>query len=92
MKTKIVTRHPALIEYLSEHGIKAEETLSHAGVEDVRGQDVVGVLPMSLACECARFREVSMRIPTELRGQEMSIEQIRACNPRIVEYKIERVG
>ena len=87
---KIVTRHPALVEFLRVQGIDGD-VLTHAGIEDVEGQDVIGVLPLSLACECRRFREVSMRIPPELRGQEMTLEQIRGCNPQITEYRITKI-
>lgn len=84
---KIITRHPALVEYLREQGIEGE-VISHASPETVKGQDVVGVLPLSLSCLCNSFKEVSMVIPAELRGKELSLDDIKACHPVITSYKI----
>lgn len=89
----IVTRHPGLIEYLKEIGMADEHTivLSHASVADIRGLHVVGVLPHSLSCECAYFTEVPLNLPVELRGVELSLEQVRQYAGRPVTYLVRKV-
>jgi hypothetical protein len=82
MKMKIdlvVTKHPGLVEYLREIGLADAETkvISHASAEDVRGKRVCGVLPHSLSCLCETFTEVPLSLPQELRGAELTIEQVR---------------
>lgn len=92
MDTIIITRHPALLQYLLELGVVPEGTpvLSHATVDDVCGKHVYGVLPMRLAAEAAALTEVSMNVPAEWRGTELSLEQIKACDPTLTTYVIIR--
>lgn len=84
--TVVVTRHPALVEHLIEIGLCKPDTpvITHACPADVRGKHVIGVLPLSLAALAARVTEVPLTIPEELRGQELTAEQIwqHACHPR----------
>lgn len=89
----VVTRHPALIAYLEELGVVPAGTpvLAHASAEDVRGKHVYGVLPMRLAAEAAMLTEVSMNVPAEWRGKELSLEQIKACKPELATYKVSRI-
>lgn len=108
----VVTRHPALVEYLVEQKIIPGATefdggiaycpacgtdiaheahhhtlpthcpicvrvIAHATRDDVRGQDVIGVLPMSLASYAKTVTEIPMNIPPELRGKELTLSQVR---------------
>lgn len=75
----VVTRHPGLLEVLVEKGIATAETpvVSHAAVEDIRGKHVAGVLPLALAAECASVTEISLNIPAEMRGKELTAAQVR---------------
>ena len=87
----IVTRHPALVKFLEELGVKGE-VVSHATEETVAGRKVYGVLPMRLAALCETFTEVSMVVPQELRGKELTLEQVKELQPELVTYKVERVS
>jgi hypothetical protein len=75
----IVTRHPALLQYLKEIGLADEDTkiLSHATPMDMFGEDVCGVLLRNLSCLCDSFTEIPLNLPTGLCGVELSIDQIR---------------
>ena len=75
----VVTRHPALVEYLREEGVIDETTeiIEHASPDDVRGRHVIGVLPHHLSAEAASVTEVPLNLPPELRGQELTVEQVR---------------
>ena len=90
MNCIIVTRHNALIEYLEELGVVPAGTpvIAHATEEDVCGKHVFGVLPMRLAAKAAMLTEVSMTIPVEWRGVELTLEQIKACKPELFTYRI----
>lgn len=90
MKNLIVTRHPALVEFLREKGIECE-LITHATVEDVKGNHVYGVLPIHLAAECELFTEVAMMVPQELRGCELTLEQIKQLNPTLRTFKVTEV-
>jgi len=76
----VVTRHPGLVEYLSEIGLAdldEIEVVTHATPEVVRGKRVCGVLPHSLSCLCETFTEVPLTLPPELRGKELTVEEVR---------------
>ena len=91
MTTIIITRHRGLVEYLAQQGIEGT-VVSHASEKDVTGRDVIGVLPLRLACLTQRFVEVSLTIPLELRGVEMTLEQIKSCKPVLQEYVINKIN
>lgn len=75
----IVTRHPALKSFLIEKGVATADTpvLPHASAADVEGKAVAGILPMHLAALTASFTTVELALPLELRGKELSIEDMR---------------
>jgi hypothetical protein len=79
METIVVTRHPALVEYLVEIGLIAAGTpvLGHATAADVAGKCVIGVLPHHLSSKAACVVEVPLDLPAELRGVELSLAQVR---------------
>lgn len=89
----VVTRHSALVEYLTELGVvpTGAEVVTHATAEQVRGRHVFGVLPLHLAAEAASVTEVTLRVPAELRGVELTLEQVRQFAGPLVEYKVSRV-
>jgi len=88
----IVTRHPGLVDHLREIGLisKNVKILSHAGPDDVRGKNVCGVLPHSLSSLTASFTEVPLSIPAELRGTELTLEQIKKYANPAVTYIVRR--
>jgi len=88
--TTVITRHPAMVEYLILTGIAdaSSEVLAHATPENVRGKNVCGVLPHSLSCLTASFTEVPLAVPAELRGVELSLEQIRQYAGPAVTYRV----
>lgn len=79
MSIVIVTRHPALVEYLREQEIAPPdcEVISHATVDAIRGRHVVGILPLQLAAEAACVTVVPLHMPAELRGVELTLTQVR---------------
>ena len=88
--TVIITRHPALVELLSERGIidGTEQVLSHATPEDVMGRHVIGVLPLSLAALAASVTEVPLSLAPEDRGKELGIERLREIAGDAVTYVV----
>jgi len=89
----IVTRHPGLVEYLKEKGLADEhvDVITHASQEQVTGRHVCGVLPHSLSCLCESFTEIPLSLPAELRGQELTLAQVRQYADEAVTYEIRRI-
>lgn len=75
----IVTRHAALKEFLISKGAADASTpvLPHASEEDVRGKEVAGVLPMHLAALTATFTTVELALPLEMRGRELTLDDMK---------------
>ena len=81
--TIVVTRHPSLVQHLVELGRITTETpvIAHATEADVAGRHVIGVLPLRLAAHAASVTEVALNVPPELRGKELTLDDVRryAC-------------
>ena len=90
----VITRHPALVEYLVETGLVPADApcISHAEAGNVGGKHVIGVLPLRLASLAASITEVPLDIPAELRGQELTIEQVRQYAGEPVRYFVRTEG
>lgn len=76
----IVTRHPALLQYLVNKGYANPDTpvISHATPADVEGKHVLGVLPLSLAAFAASVTEVPLSLTPDMRGRELSLAELEA--------------
>jgi len=90
----VVTRHKALVQYLLQCGLVPEGTpvLTHATAEQVRGKHVFGVLPLRLACLAAKVTEVPLNLPAELRGQELTLQQVEAYAQPMATYVVTGVA
>lgn len=88
----IVTRHAALVRYLSALGLSGPETkvISHATPDQIRDRHVAGVLPHSLSCLTASFTEVPLFLPPELRGKELTYEQVKEFAGEPATYIVNR--
>lgn len=91
MEKLVVTRYKTLVEYLIQINIIDENTkvISHAKIRDVEGKHVIGVLPYWLSCHTEKFTEVQLRIPSEKRGKELTLEEIEfySLEPRTYEVR-----
>ena len=97
VKKLIVTRHPALVQYLKDKGYidDSVEHLTFAAIADVKDKHVFGILPNWLACHTDKFTEVQLRLPTGKRATELTMDEIKfyANKPRtyiIREVETER--
>jgi len=90
MQILIVTRHHGLVEFLARYIGSGHEVVAHATADKVKGRDVWGVLPLHLAAECGRFTEVPLDLPQDLRGKELTCEQVERYCSKPVTYEIVR--
>ena len=86
----VVTRHKGLLAYLKTIGLADEDTqvIEHATPDQLRGQTVVGVLPLHLASAADYVIEIPMNIPAELRGVELTEEQVAQYAGDARTYKV----
>lgn len=86
----IVTRHSALIEHLKSIGLADENTAvtDHTNAEQIDGLHVCGVLPHNLSALTASFTEVPIHVPSELRGKELTLKQLKEFAKDPVTYRV----
>ena len=92
--TVVVTRHPGLLEVLRERGVvpqNCEDFYSHATPDLVRGRDVIGILPLSLAAEANSITEITLSLPPEARGKELNADEVRRFMTGVNTYKVTRI-
>ena len=87
MENVIVTRHPALVEYLRDLGVEAP-MIQHATSKDVKGKHVYGVLPLHLAVYAGLITEIPLSLPVELRGKELTLEQVKKYAGKPATYAV----
>ena len=92
MDTIICTRHAGLVAWLAARGITGE-VISHVTSPDqVAGRVVYGVLPLHLAAEAEEVVVVDMpRLPAELRGVDLTPEQMDKAGATLARYRVERL-
>ena len=93
MTVWFVSRHPGAIAWAAEEGLIVDRQVEHLHPSEVMSGDVViGSLPVQLAADVcrrgARYLHLSISIPRELRGQELSVEDMRACGAALEEFQI----
>ncbi len=96
MATYFVSRHPGTIERARQHGFPVDYQLAHLDISRIEaGDKIIGTLPVNHAAGvCAaggRYFHLSLELPAEKRGQELTAEEIRCYGAKIEEYHIEKL-
>jgi len=81
MDIVVVTRHPSYVQYLVDIGLieSGVEVVAHANPETVSGKHVItSGLPLHLAALAAKLTTVGLFLPPELRGKELTLEEVAA--------------
>lgn len=93
MTTFFVSRHPGALDWAAGEGIAVDTVIAHLDPETIQpGDVVVGTLPIHLAarvCERGgRYLHLSLEIPADWRGRELSAADLRQCEARLEEYRV----
>lgn len=93
MTTYLITRHPGAVEWANRQGLTVDQQLDHLDTKSIQPGDVViGVLPVNLAAEvCERgglFYSLSLDLPPEARGRELTAEDLDLYGARLEGYRI----
>ena len=94
-KQPVITRHKALLAYLLDKDIIKEgeyKLIEHADYKDVEGQDVIGVLPLQLASYAKSVTEVPLKLTPEMRGKELTFEEVEKIASEPVKYIVREVN
>ena len=96
MTTYFVSRHTGAIEWAAHRGLVVDRQADHLDVMDVKQGDVViGSLPVNLAAEvCSRggrYLHLSLELPVDLRGRELTVDDMYALGARLEEFQVEKI-
>ena len=87
---QIITRHKALLVYLRGIGVKAP-AVPHAEPKDVKGKNICGVVPLSLAAHAKSVTVVPLHLKAEMRGRELTYDEVRMTADNPQRYVVKRV-
>lgn len=89
----IITRHAALVTVLRElvPELADCEVIAQATPDQISGKHVYGVLPMHLAALAECVTTVTLNTPAELRGTELSVEQVKSFMGPLATYRVEKL-
>ena len=90
-RTIFVTRHAGAREWARRQGLVVDEVVEHLEPEEVHAGDlVIGTLPVHLVAEInrrgARYKHLTLDIPPEHRGRELSADDMEKFGARLQEY------
>lgn len=93
MTVWFVSRHPGAKVWAQEEGLCISAFVDHLDPATVVAGDVaIGSLPIHLAAAiCAQggtYRHLSLNLTAELRGVEISSDEMRLCGAKIEEFSI----
>ncbi len=98
MTTYLVTRHQGAVEWINYMGHDYDSHLSHLhDMESLQsGDTVIGSLPINMVAElCERgvnYLHLSLRIPEELRGKELTGEQLANLDAKLERFEVKKLG
>ena len=96
MSVYFVSRHPGALQWAAQEGIAVDARISHLDTGIIQAGDIViGSLPVNLAAEVcargARYLHLSLAVPPELRGQELSADDLRRLGASLREFRVVAV-
>lgn len=94
MTTWFVTRHTGAIEWARRKGLEIDRQVDHLDPDAVAaGDTVIGILPVNLVARvCERkagYLNLSLDLPAEARGRELSADELEAYKARLEAYFVE---
>lgn len=97
MTTFFVTRHPGALEWATKNGVVFDTHCIHLDPSLVEaGDTVIGSLPVHLAVEVcargARYLNLTIDLPADLRGRELDAATLDTCRARIEEFHVEKLS
>lgn len=92
MTTYFVTRHSGAVEWARAQGIDAT-LIQHLDPDTIKtGDTVLGTLPVNIAADIcqrgARYFHLSLEVPPDLRGTELTAQDMTTCNATLEEFEI----
>ena len=96
MTVWFVSRHAGAQQWAKRRAIDVDRYAEHLDPEHIETGDIVlGTLPLQIAARViergGEFYLLSMALPKEWRGKELSVEQIEALGAKLERFEVKRV-
>lgn len=96
MTTYFISRHAGAVEWAKRQDLQICRFVSHLDIADVRSGDIViGSLPVDLAAQVcassAAYWHLSLDMPAELRGLELSADELEWLGAHIQPYDVKAI-
>lgn len=93
MSTFFISRHPGAIEWATRQHLSVDRFVAHLDQAQVQaGDTVIGSLPVNLAAQVcaagAAYWHLSVALPAELRGRELSADELEQMGARVESFDI----
>lgn len=94
MTTYFVSRHLGAVQWAARQNLQVDHLVSHLDPHIIQaGDTVIGSLPINLAAQIcaigARYLHLSLEVPAELRGCELSADQLEQLGARLQQFNIQ---
>ena len=96
MTVYFITRHPGAVAWAHNEGIDAAKVIDHLDVTTIQpGDTVIGTLPVNLAAQVcargARYLHLSLELPPDMRGKELTAEDMRRLGARLEAFHVQTI-
>ena len=96
MTTYFISRHSGAVAWAESQGFHVDQQLAHFEVSVVNaGDSILGTLPVNLIAEVnqrgGRYFHLTLELPAQLRGQELTAEMMQQYGARLEEYTVQKV-
>lgn len=96
MTTYFISRHSGAIAWAESQGFHVDQQLAHFEANVVNaGDSILGTLPVNLIAEVnqrgGRYFHLTLELPAQLRGQELTAEMMQQYGARLEEYTVQKV-
>ena len=88
-----VGRHPGAVEWVQRWGLRVNAHVEHLDITTIQaGDTVIGSLPVDKVAAVCRvggeYYHLCIDIPSHLRGQELSADQLDACGATLRPFHV----
>lgn len=97
MNTYFVSRHPGALEWAARQRLNVTHFVPHLDTSRIQpGDSVLGSLPVNLAAQVcakgARYWHLSLEVPSNLRGHELSADDLQRLRATLQPFHIETLS
>lgn len=95
MATFFISRHPGAQQWARGQDLAIDHWVTHLDIAQIRqGDTVIGTLPVNLAAQVcmreARYLHLSLNLPAEARGRELSANELNQYGAELRGFNIRQ--